>query len=180
MRPIFTVHAGEYLVASAIERNCRDLRVWIPSRDTGVDLLVTDRHQKKVASLQVKFSKDYQSTSRDSASVADIVSGGWWTFERAKIAASTADYWVLVLHRFKPAKFYFVIVPPRELLARYDRIRPNSKSIQSYFCVTSADRCWEVRDLDKAAMKAISAGTYSQPERDFSKYLYLKKWPFEA
>ena len=58
MRPIFTIHAGEYLVATEIERAFPKLQIWIPSRDTGVDLLVTDRLQTKVASLQVKFSKD--------------------------------------------------------------------------------------------------------------------------
>lgn len=59
MRPIFTIHAGEYLVATEIERAFPHLQIWIPSKDTGVDLLVTDREQTKVASLQVKFSKDY-------------------------------------------------------------------------------------------------------------------------
>jgi hypothetical protein len=57
MRPIFTIHAGEYLVATEIEKKFRDLRVWIPSKDIGIDLLVTDESQNKVASLQVKFSK---------------------------------------------------------------------------------------------------------------------------
>lgn len=176
MRPIFTVHAGEYLVAAEIEKKFRNLQVWIPSRDTGVDLLVTGRHQQKVASLQVKWSKDYQSTSRNATSLAEIVSGGWWRFQRAKIASSPADYWVLVLYRFKPAGFYFVIVPPAELLDRYARLGRGSKSIQSYFCVTSEERCWETRDLDKAAMKSINDGTYSEAGRDFSKY--LNKWPF--
>ncbi len=181
MRPIFTVHAGEYLAASAIERRFRNLQVWIPSRDTGVDLLVTDRHQEKVASLQVKFSKDYQGTSRGSGGVNEIAAGGWWTFQRSKIATSPADYWALVLYRFKPTRFDFVIIPPGELLARYDLIRPRAKSIQksiqSYFCVTTSNRCWEVRGLDKAAMVSISSGTYSEPKRDFSKF--LNKWPFE-
>ena len=50
MRPIFTIHAGEYLVATEIEKKFRDLRVWIPSKDIGIDLLVTDERQNKVAS----------------------------------------------------------------------------------------------------------------------------------
>jgi len=43
VRPLFTIHAGEYLVASEIERRFGRTNVWVPSRDTGVDLLVTDR-----------------------------------------------------------------------------------------------------------------------------------------
>lgn len=62
MRPIFTIHAGEYLVATKIEESFPSLRIWIPSKDSGVDLLVTDARQDKVASLQVKFSKDYLGT----------------------------------------------------------------------------------------------------------------------
>jgi len=42
MRPIFTIYAGEYLVGSYIEKAYKNLRVWLPSRDVGVDLLVTN------------------------------------------------------------------------------------------------------------------------------------------
>ena len=58
MRPIFTINAGEYLAATEFQKTFRDLQVWIPSKDTGIDLLVTDARQNRVASLQVKFSKD--------------------------------------------------------------------------------------------------------------------------
>ena len=58
MRPIFTVHAGEYLVACEIETRYKNHQVWIPSKDSGIDLLVTDLSCQKVASIQVKFSKD--------------------------------------------------------------------------------------------------------------------------
>ena len=43
MRPIFTVHAGEFLVGEHIEKKFPELNVWIPSKDTGVDLLVTNK-----------------------------------------------------------------------------------------------------------------------------------------
>jgi len=39
MKSLFTIHAGEYLVASHIEQHYKRVNVWIPSRDTGVDLL---------------------------------------------------------------------------------------------------------------------------------------------
>jgi hypothetical protein len=34
MKPLFTVHAGEFLVASYIEQRFKDYLVWIPSRDS--------------------------------------------------------------------------------------------------------------------------------------------------
>ena len=42
MKPLFTIHAGEFLVASYIEQKFKDYLVWLPSRDSGVDLLLTD------------------------------------------------------------------------------------------------------------------------------------------
>jgi hypothetical protein len=41
MRPIVTIHAGEYLVATEIERAFPQLQIWIPSKDTGVGSLST-------------------------------------------------------------------------------------------------------------------------------------------
>src|ERR1700682_4685767 len=147
MRPIFTIHAGEYLVATRIEEEFPHLRIWIPSSDTGIDLLVTDARQNKVASLQVKFSKDYLGTKQTASPTAEIVSGGWWTLKRQKIAASTADYWVFVLYQFHTRRFDFVVIPPSELLARYDRIGDRTDTIQSYFCVTKLGQRWESRGL---------------------------------
>lgn len=175
MRPIFTIHAGDYLAATEIEKRFRHLRVWIPSKDTGIDLLVTDDRQNRVASLQVKFSKDYLGSAGSTA--LGIASSGWWTFQRAKIATSPADFWALTLYQFQSRKFDFVIVPPQDLLARYERISPAAKAIQSYFCVTAAGRCWEVRGLGKSDMAAIRAGTYANSMRDFS--AYLNAWPFK-
>ena len=63
MTPLFTIHAGEYLVGLYIEQHYKkQLNVWIPSRDTGIDLLVSHRQNRRTASLQVKFGKDFLPT----------------------------------------------------------------------------------------------------------------------
>lgn len=59
MRTIFTIHAGEYLVGSHIESKIKDFNIWIPSKNTGVDLLVTNKQNTKSVSLQIKFSNDF-------------------------------------------------------------------------------------------------------------------------
>ena len=51
MKPFFTIHAGEYLTGEFIEQKLRDpngnrLNLWVPAKDTGVDLLVTDHLNK--------------------------------------------------------------------------------------------------------------------------------------
>ena len=47
MKPLFTIHAGEYLVGSYIEKHFKKYNVWIPSKDTGIDLLVTNSKNNK-------------------------------------------------------------------------------------------------------------------------------------
>ena len=54
MRPLFTIHAGEFVVGDYVERTFRRVNLWVPSRDTGTDLLVTDSKNKKAVSLQVQ------------------------------------------------------------------------------------------------------------------------------
>ena len=48
MRPLFTIHAGEFVVGDYIERKFRRVNLWVPSRDTGTDLLVTDSKNEKL------------------------------------------------------------------------------------------------------------------------------------
>ena len=62
MKPLFTVHVGEYLAGSHIEQHYKRVSVLIPSRGTGVDLLVSDRRDRSTVSIQVKFSKDFLPT----------------------------------------------------------------------------------------------------------------------
>jgi len=53
MRPIFTVHAGEFLVGQHIESKFKDKNVWVPTKDLGLDLLVTNKSNKRALSVQV-------------------------------------------------------------------------------------------------------------------------------
>jgi predicted helicase len=62
VKTLFTIHAGEYLVGEHLERKYKRVNLWLPSKDTGIDLLVTDSENEKSVSLQVKFSRDYLST----------------------------------------------------------------------------------------------------------------------
>jgi len=77
MRPIFTIHAGEFLVAEHIEKKFRDLNVWIPTKDTGIDLLVTNKKdQSKSVSIQVKFSRDYKPVEATDDFSRSLIAGG--------------------------------------------------------------------------------------------------------
>ena len=138
MKPLFTVHGGEYLVGSHIEEQFRHVNVWIPSRDTGIDLLVSDQKSRRTVSLQVKFSKDFLVTHMKPAFQKNLRACGWWTINRDKLGASPADFWVFVLLGFDRRSKDYVIVPPKELLRRLESIHGLQKTIQSYLWVTGS------------------------------------------
>src|SRR3989304_3129567 len=104
MKPLFTVHAGEYLVGAHIERTYPRWNGWIPSKDTGIDLLVTDAQNSKAVSLQVKFSKDFNPTHGSLLAQNHLLASGWWTHDMKKIQKSNADFWIFVLPSFAEKK----------------------------------------------------------------------------
>src|SRR6266851_2122610 len=108
MKPLFTVHAGEYLLGSHIEHSMPGVNVWVPSKDTGVDLLVSDRRNRRTVSLQAKFSKDYLLTRMGHKFQKPLRACGWWIINWDKLRGSRANFWVFVLHGFKRHTFDFV------------------------------------------------------------------------
>ena len=179
MRPLFTIHAGEFVVGDYIERKFRNVNLWVPSRDTGIDLLVTDSNNKNSLSLQVKFSSDFLTTHMSAIFQKPLRACGWWSLNREKIEKSKADYWVFVLIGFEHRTTDFVIIKPSDLLTRLLAIHNKSKTIQSYLWVTEKNRCWESRSLKRQEQLAIAQGQYSNIERDFSRY--LNNWsPIQA
>ena len=179
MQPIFTIHAGEYLVGSYIEQNLKDnkgkrINVWLPSKDTGIDLLLTNFDNFKITSIQVKFSKDFLVTHGRKEYQRKLVSCGWWTLNREKIQNSKADFWIFVLHTFNNKNMQYVFLKPSELLARMDKLHGNSKSLQSYLWVTDNNKCWETRGLKKKETDLIVSDSYKEASRNFT--LYLNNW----
>ncbi|MBU3980209.1 MAG: hypothetical protein KJ550_09125 [Proteobacteria bacterium] len=177
MQPLFTIHAGEYLVGSHIEQELRDkdgnkFNVWVPSKDTGIDLLVTNHNNSKVVSIQVKFSKDFLVTHGRPEYQKKLTSCGWWTLNRNKIHESPADFWVFVLHTFNQTNRQYVIVPPKQLSEILNELHPNVKSLQTYLWVTASKKCWETRGLKKKETDLIVDDNYrGNDKRNFSDFL---------
>jgi len=182
MQPIFTIHAGEYLVGSYIEQYLKDnsgnkFHVWIPSKDVGIDLLVTNHDNSKMVSLQVKFSKDFLVTHGRPEYQKKLISCGWWTLNRKKLKESPADYWVFVLHTFNKKNMQYVIISPDELKRRLDILHPNVKSLQTYLWVTATQECWETRALKKNYIDAIINGKYEERDKDIRNFTqFLNNW----
>jgi hypothetical protein len=175
MKPLFTIHAGEYLAGSHIEKKFRHVNVWVPAKDSGIDLLVSDRANRKTVTLQVKFSKDFLVTSRNRKEQEyrnKLRASGWWSLNSAKIQQSRADYWVFVLQGFANKSVDYVVIPPLELLHRLRKIHRGQPRIwQVYLSVTKDGGCWETRDLSNGNKLLIARDDFSDPNRDFRKYL---------
>ncbi len=173
MRPLFTVHVGEYLVGSHIEQQFKKekLNVWIPSTDTGIDLLVSDHRNRRTVSLQVKFGKDFLPTHMPADFRGPLRACSWFAINRDKLRGSQADFWVFVLSGFQRQSSDFVVVPKREFERRLRLIHGlDKKMIQSYLWGTERNRCWEARNLEggKADQCRIRDGEYRNPVRDVS------------
>jgi hypothetical protein len=87
------------LVGSHIQMHYQKWNVWLPAKDTGVDLLVTNGLNTKAVSIQVKFSKDFDLTIRPILQ-HKLISAGWWALQQKKIKDSRADFWVFALSSF--------------------------------------------------------------------------------
>ena len=171
MRALFTVHAGEFLVGEFIERKFRRANVWVPTKDSGIDLLVTDSKNKKSVSLQVKFSRDFLPTHMPTLFQKPLRACGWWTINRNKLVSSVADYWILALFGFEHRSTDFVIIPPRVLRQRLETIHGKQKTFQSYLWVTENNNCWETRGLKRQEQVLISQGQFVDLRRNLTPYL---------
>jgi hypothetical protein len=171
MKPLFTLHAGEYLVAAHLEKQFKRAQVWIPLRDTGIDLLVSDSRNRKTTSLQVKFSKDFLVTHMRPEFQKELRACGWWTINRDKLAKSSAEFWVFVLQGFASRSTDFVVVPSRELLKTLDAVHGRRKTIQVYIWVTERNKCWETRGLSRSAQLQVAHAEFRDKNRDLTEWL---------
>lgn len=174
MKPLFTLHAGEFLVGCEIERQLgKAVNIWIPSKDEGIDLLVTNRANTKTVSIQVKYSRDFIITLKDPERKLKLKSGGWWTFNRRKLAASKADFWVLLTYDAHSKESDFVIIPPRKLLSIFERTGRIQNIIQSYVWVTRSKPAFamEGRDLKREEGLEMITGQKGPGIRNLTPYL---------
>lgn len=171
MKPLFTLHAGEVVTGDYIERTFKGVNVWVPTKDTGVDLLVSGKN-KKVLYLQVKFSRDFLATYMNAEFQKPLRACGWFTLDRTKIANSPADYWIFAFAGFERRSMDFVIIPPSDLLKRLDAIHPvKKKKCHILMWVTEKQECWETRGLRRSDQLLVAQGKFKNEARSFKAYL---------
>ena len=175
MRPIFTIHAGEFLLGAHLESEFKQkgINVWVPAKDTGVDLLITNRANKNALSFQVKFSRDFLTTHIEASFQNPLRACGWFALEPKKIERSAADYWAFVLVGSKKRSHDFIIIKPTELLQLLKTTRGKHADgrFQLYLWVTENERCWNTRGLSKVEQRQIAEYKFEDERRDFTAYL---------
>lgn len=180
MKPLFTIHAGEYVFGEYIEKNFPTIRLWIPAKDTGIDFLVTNKSGKNTVSVQVKMSKDYRPAFAESAFEKNLVAGGWFVFSHSALEDSPADIWsiILISHERK-SKPTFINIPPKELLARLIDIHGVRKSYHIYpwlFGNANDRQCIEGRGMKKMDKDAFANNQFDLGSRDITQF--HENWDF--
>lgn len=169
MKPLFTIHEGEFLVGDYISRTFgKQLEVWVPAKDDGIDLLVTHRSRRSnPVRIQVKHSRGFDARHRLPQEYQGCARG-WYTLNPAKVHASRADLWIFVILTLQHEK-HFIIVPTADLKRRVPRsVR---KPWHMYLSVWKAGSCFNSRGMTKAALAAALDGQSIDAKHDFSPFL---------
>jgi hypothetical protein len=177
MKPIFSIHAGEYLVSEYIEKNFPDYEIWIPSKDTGTDLLITNKKNRAgSAGIQVKFSKDFLPQMQPHYH-SNLSACGWWTINATKLQNSNADVWILAPYSFINRQIHFIIIEPSLLLTKLQSIHGNAKIFNVYLWVTKNNYCFETRRLNKQQKNNIANQQYGNLITGAENFTsYLNNW----
>jgi hypothetical protein len=167
MKPLFTIHEGEFLVGDYINRRLgHKYDIWVPTKDSGVDLLVTRKRLRgKAVGLQVKFSRGF---GIGEEMARHLIATSWYTLDPSKIRKSQADLWVFVILTLKHEE-HFVVIPTRELRKRIPR--GGSKIWHLYLAVFDDESCYEVRNLSKEEKLDLHHRGVRDRRRDFSEWL---------
>ena len=177
MNPIFLIHAGEFLFAKQVEANHRDLNCWVPSKDRGVDLLLTSSDNRKTVGVQVKSSRSYLRGAGPGDGSERLKIGGWCNFSRNRLENSPADIWSFVLispRRSEPP--VFLNIPPADLLQRLEKIHGVRDKYSIYPWVTSDNKALDGRSLSQGEKLALENYELDWGDRDFTDC--LEAWDF--
>ena len=170
MKPLFTVHEGEFLVGAYINRHFKKkFEVWVPTKDEGVDLLVTRRRGKqRPVRVQVKFSRSY---GFKGVAPERFLARGWFTLKPKKIRSSKADLWVFVILTLQQQAVY-ILVPTKELVKRIPKLP--GKMWNLYPTAFKPRRCYDLRGLTKSESHLAVVDGPRDKKRDYS--CFLENW----
>jgi hypothetical protein len=142
VRNLWSLEPGECLVAEEIMNRLKDVEVYFPIRDVGVDLLVV--RGKKHVGIQVKESRYYISRRWKSGHVGH----SWQQLKKIKFEKGKGkiDFYVFLTylpiegeHKLSTFGYKFLVVPSNEVEKRLEIKDPGKSHIFS-FCFHFQDR----------------------------------------
>ena len=171
LKGLITVNPRAILVAKQIEARFPNLSLWVPGKDTGIDLLVADARCQRITTLIVRYSRDYKITHMKELYQSRLRACAWFTLSRHRLLESAAALLVLVLRGLDQRIIDYVLIPPSILLERLVAIHGPKTTFHTYLWTTPDRRCWEARGLLKAECEAVAFGEFRSEARDFCPYL---------
>lgn len=184
MKPLFTIHEGEFLVGDHIARTknlSRRFEVYVATKDEGTDLLLARRRGKsRPIRLQVKCSRSFDGAAGKKVPTEAFSALGWYVLNKAKLKiknklkASPSDFWIFVVHTFEHKK-HFVVVPVAELRRRARKAKRGNRW-HLYLTVLEGGRCYDLRGVKNADAKRAVSTRKIQGHLDYSDYLDEKGW----
>ena len=174
MKPLFTIHGGEYLFGNEVEARFPKLRIWIPSKDDGIDFLLTNKEYQMPLSIQVKYSRDFNWSHGNVLLRPYTKSAAWYSLNREKIENSKADYWVFVNYDGFKQRADYIFLKPSELLAKFDALERKGNKIECYIMVTNDMKCYETRKLRKHECTPLISGALDTTQRNLTNH--LERW----
>lgn len=182
MRPIFTIHAGEFVFGEEFAKRFKESDLWIPTKDKGIDFLVTKPNDKHPVAVQVKMSRDYRKDVAATLYDKALIAGGFFSFSKAKIAHSPADVWSLILvSRERRMAPLFINISPKHLLDRLQATYGDQDPYVLYPWVLKPPAtegkqqskifCVEGWNLKKQEREDVVRGRYQLGQRDWTDHL---------
>jgi hypothetical protein len=162
-------------VRKYIASNFPEKTVSEPTKDSGLDLLVTNQGNARTLKLKVHHSKDYvpQWTTVEHVDLSvskEFKAAGLFTPIRQQLDQSVADFWVLELSGSED-KYDYVLIPPGELSNRLGVLPDGSRKHFIYVWMTKRGRAWLGRDLNEHQRKSIAENKFEKEDRELTKYL---------
>lgn len=177
MKPMFTVHAGEFIFAETVEKKFPKLRLWMPTKDTGVDFLITDAAGEKTTTVQVKMSRDYRPAMAQSVFDQQLSAAGWFVFTYKALTKTAASTWSLILvSPVRNQKPIFLNICPRILLQRLIQLHGEKEDYHLYPWVLKNKSCIDGRGMKRLDKRKYIDGNFDVRQRDMTDY--LENWDF--
>ena len=142
MKNFYALNAGEFFVAQEILKHRKDLQLYFPLKDVGVDLLAIKPSSPRPTSIQVKESRTYEGR---------VSSQGfsWHQLRDCKLKDADVFVFISYIPVIKGSRtafdMDFVVIPNKDLVALCEKKKAGRGKYSFYFA-REEGRLFDLRD----------------------------------